>query len=203
MRFQQGGLFAADVCARAEVGIDVQRVIRAEQLVAEHARLFHLGDLLVEEGSHMPELAAQVDVGRLCADRVAGQCHPLQELEGILLHDLAVLERARLGLVCVGDHIMRPVLVVHERPLHAGREPRAAAAAQSGSLDHVGHLFRLHFGDSVLERLETAVLLVDIQLVDVGDVTVPEEQVCHYFTSLPVFFNASISSTVLSTVMFS
>ena len=69
---------------------------------------------------------------------------PFQELERVALHDLAVLEGARLGFVGIGDHVMRPALVVDERPLHAGREARAAAAAQAGSLDQVGDFVRLH-----------------------------------------------------------
>ena len=79
------------------------------------------------------------------------------------------------------------MLLGMKRPLDAGREARAAAAAQAGGLDHVGHFLRLHVGDGLLEGFEAAVLFIDIQLVDVGNVTVTEEKVSHYFTSLPLF----------------
>ncbi len=202
-RFHQRGLFAADVRARAEVGVNVKRIVCAEEFVAEETGLLHFGDLLVEEARHPPELAAQINVDRVRADRVGGNRHALQKLEGILLHDLAVLERARLGLVRVGDNVMRPILVIHERPLHAGGETRAAASAQTRSLDHVGHIFGLHRSHSFFPGFESAVLFVNINLVDIGNIAVTKDDVCHYFTSFPLFFKASINSTVLSTVIFS
>ena len=44
----------------------------------------------------------------------------------------------------LADHVVGPVLVIHESPLHAGRESGAAATAQAGSFNDFDHLFRLH-----------------------------------------------------------
>ena len=66
---------------------------------------------------------------------------------------------------------MRQVLVVDERPLHAGREARAAASAQTRILDHIGHFAGLHLCDGIFERRKTAVLFVDSHLVNVRNIT--------------------------------
>ena len=79
------------------------------------------------------------------------------------------------------------MLLGMKRPLDAGGEAGTAAAAQAGGLDHVGHFLRLHAGDGFLESFEAAVLLIDIQLADIGNVPVTEKKVSHYFTSLPDF----------------
>ena len=62
----------------------------------------------------MPELAAQVDVGGIGPDGIGSNGHAFQELEGVAFHDLAVLEGAGLGLVRVGDHVVRPDVVGNE-----------------------------------------------------------------------------------------
>ena len=84
-------------------------------------------------------LAADVDVDLLRLDRVrrdqAALDQPVRDLE----HDLAVLERARLGLVRVDGDVDRLRDLVGRRDearLAAGREERAAAAAQV-RLDHL------------------------------------------------------------------
>ena len=102
---------------------------------------------------------------------------PFQKLERIAFHDLAVFEGARLGFICIGNHIMRPVLVINEGPLHAGGEACAAAPAQAGILDHIGHLGGRHFGDRVLEGCKATVLFVDIERIDIRDIAMAEEDV--------------------------
>jgi hypothetical protein len=92
---------------------------------------------------------------------ISGDGNPLQELEGVAFHDFAVFKSARFRFIGVGNHVMRPVFVVHESPLHPCRETGAAAPAQSRSFDHFGHFFRLHLGDRFGERLEPAVLAVN------------------------------------------
>ena len=77
----------------------------------------------------------------LRVERETGDQHALEQLMRILVHDVAVLERARLGFVGVADEIDRLGLVrFDEAPLHAAGEPRAAAAAQAGGFDFVHDL---------------------------------------------------------------
>ena len=67
---------------------------------------------------------------------------------------------------------MRPVLVINERPLHACWEACAAAPAQAGILDHIGHFVGFHLCDCVFESREATILFVDIELVEIRDITV-------------------------------
>jgi len=63
--------------------------------------------VLVKLAGDLPELAAQVDIGRVGLHCVSSESHALYKLEGVALHNLAVLEGARLGFVSVGHHEMR------------------------------------------------------------------------------------------------
>ena len=69
--------------------------------------------------------------------RAAGDQAAFDKKMRIVPHDLAILAGAGLGLVGVDHEVVRPVAdrLRHERPFHAGREARAAAAAQAGGLD--------------------------------------------------------------------
>ena len=122
-RIHERGLFAADVGARAAMQIDLDR--------AEHARRIGLGQRALHDRPRLGELAADVDVGNLRANRVrSDRCAFEQRVWGPA-HDLAVLERARLGFVRVDAEIVRLLFLFrHERPLEPGRESRAAPAAQ-------------------------------------------------------------------------
>ena len=53
------------------------------------------------------EFAADIDVGLLHIDRETGDHHALDQLVRILVDDVAILERARLGFVGVADEIDR------------------------------------------------------------------------------------------------
>ena len=60
---------------------------------------------------------------------------PLQHQVRLLGQDLAVLERAGLGLVGVADGVLRASLLFrHELPLLTGREPSASHSAKTGVL---------------------------------------------------------------------
>ena len=91
------------------------------------------------------EFTADIDVGCARIHREAGDHHALDQLMRILVDDVAVLERARLGLVGVTDQIDRPLFVgLDEAPFHAARKTGAAAAAQAGVFDFVDNLGARH-----------------------------------------------------------
>ena len=83
--------------------------------------------------------------GVVGADRVGADDHALHEGVRAGHHQRDVLAGARLGLVGVDHEVVRLAVVLRdEAPLHAGREARAAAAAQAGVLDQVDDRARLH-----------------------------------------------------------
>ncbi len=90
----------------------------------------------------------------MCAHREAGDQAAFDERMRVVAHDVAVLAGAGFGFIRVDDEIVRAFLhfLRHERPFHAGREARAAAATQAGFL----HL--VHDGiDAALEDLLGAI----------------------------------------------
>ena len=96
---------------------------------------------------------------------------------------------------------MRPALVVNEGPLHASREARAAASAQTRGFDQVGDFIRLHLRYGFFECLKAAVLFINIKITDIRDIAMAQEDVRHYLISEPAFLSVSTSSMVLSTVI--
>ena len=78
--------------------------------------------------------ASDVDVGGVRAHREAGDQAAFDQFVRIVAHDVPILARSRLALVGVDHEICRPAVrdLGHERPLHAGGKPGAAAPAQPG-----------------------------------------------------------------------
>ena len=129
------GLLAADVGAGAAEHDERAVEARAEDVVAEVAGLVGLGDRGVEHVGLLLVLAADVDEALGRADRVGGDRHALDQLMRLHLHQLAVFEGARLGLVGVDDDVLAASALGQERSLRAHREAGAAAAAQAGRLE--------------------------------------------------------------------
>ncbi len=110
-------------------------------------------------------LAANVDVAALRAHGQRADHDAFDHRVRIVLENQAVFAGAGLALVAVAQHVFRlGRLLGHERPLHPGREPGAAAAAQAGILDLVDDGVRLHG-----ERLLHGLVAVELEIaVDVG-----------------------------------
>ena len=142
---EQGRFLTADVGARAAVQVDFQIVAGPQDVLAQKAAFARLLQGLEHGFRGDGEFLAHVDVRQVGAHRVAGNNHPLNELVGVLVDDVAVLEGAGFGFVAVADQIdgLR-VVRRNEGPLHAGGEARAAAAAQAGFLHLVNDGLRLH-----------------------------------------------------------
>ena len=154
--FDQPGLLAADVRSRPAVQIHVEVFAAAENVLAEQIRLVAILDRLLECSITATELVPQIDVGRAALDRVAGDGDPLNDLMRIALHDDAVVERPRLGLIGVDREINRRRVLRQERPLHAGRKPRPASASQPRCLDGLRDLCRSHL-QRLFERSVAAI----------------------------------------------
>ena len=122
-------------------------------MIPGRARLL---DGLLEDARLLRELAADVDVGEVDVERVAGDGDPLDQHVGIVLDDVAVLERAGLGLVGVHREVTRADVLRQEGPLEAGGEAGAAAAAEVRLLHLVDDGGRLH-AERLVERGVAAV----------------------------------------------
>ena len=110
-------------------------------------------------------LAANVDVAALRAHGQRADHHALDHRVRIVLENQAVFAGAGLALVAVAEHVFRlGRLLGYKRPLHAGGESRAAAAAQTGILDLVNDGVGLHG-----ERLLHGLVAVEFEIaVDIG-----------------------------------
>ena len=136
-RVEQAGLLAADVGAGAAVDDERERVLGAEDPLADEARVARFAQRRVEHVGLEHVLAADVDERAVGPGRVGGDHDPLDQHVRALLHQFAVLERARLGLVGVADEVLVHRAFRQERDLLAHREPGAAAPAQAGGFELV------------------------------------------------------------------
>ncbi len=138
--FDHRGFFAADIRAAAAMDDDIEIITGAAGVLADQA-----GGIGLLHGGHQhlgfgDIFAADIDEGRPRAHGKAGDQRAFDQLVRIMADDLAILARTRFGFVGVDDQIARPIRVRrlrHEAPLHAGREPRAAATAQAAGLHRV------------------------------------------------------------------
>ena len=166
-RREERGLLAADVGAGAAVQHHRRVVARAEHVqpdVAAAAGVVERPPQHLELGA---VLATDVDERRGRADRVAHDEDALDQRVRVSEHDLAVLERAGLGLVGVHAQVGRPPVLGQERRLAAGREPGAAAPAKARRVDlgdDVGGLHR----DRLAKRGVAARLLVGVGVAAVA-----------------------------------
>ncbi len=103
----------------------------SQDVVANEAPLPSLFDRPFNDQCRMGELLAEIDIRFFRADREAGDHHSFDQLVRILVDDVTVLERSRLGFVTVTNQIDRLGVVRRdERPLHPRRETRSPTAAK-------------------------------------------------------------------------
>jgi hypothetical protein len=96
----------------------------------------------------------------------------------IALHQEMILERPRLAFVGVAGDVARLDFLVDELPLHAGRKPGAAAAAQPRRLHHLDDFIRL-LGERRPQPFVAVVLDVEIQRGGVGFANVGDQKGIH------------------------
>jgi len=150
-------------------------VRRAEDALAEVALGTGLLDRGVEDVGLQDVLAADVDERLVGPHRVGGDDHPLDERVGVLLHELAVLEGPRLGLVGVADEVLVHGALRDERHLLAHREAGAAAAADRRGVELGDDLLMGH-GQRLAHRVVAAAALVAVDRGQRRVVDVAEEQ---------------------------
>lgn len=114
------GLLTADVGTATTVNVDVEIVARTAGVLSDEAVGIRFVDGLLENGSFVNELSANIDVRSGGVHGPTGDETAFNQLVGVLSHNLSVLARSGFALVGV-DHevsglvVLVPVLEVHER----------------------------------------------------------------------------------------
>ena len=104
-RLDERSLLSANVRAGSVVDVDVKVDAGAAGVLAEVARRVRLVARLHEREAFVDVLAADVDVAGSRAHSGARDEAALEELVGVVPHDLAIFARAGLGLVGVDDQV--------------------------------------------------------------------------------------------------
>src|SRR5690606_17958368 len=165
-RLEQCRLLAADVRTGADECVEVEVDTRPLDVLAEPAGLVRLLDRVLEARERLGhELAADVVVADGRADRVACDRHALDQRVRVVAQNVAVMARAGFALVGVADEVLLPGRVRrHERELEAGREARAASAAETRRLDLLDDLGAVELAvQHSLPRLVAADLVVVLE----------------------------------------
>src|SRR5262245_12440580 len=162
-RLDERGLLAGLVGAGAAMNHDVAVEAAAHDVLAGIPLCVRLRELRLEHLLDVIELAADVDVGDLRADRPAADQAALEEQVRVPLHEHVILERARLALVRVARDVLREWRVLqYELPLQSGWEPCPATAAKSRSLDDLDDVLRLS-RQRLLQAQVALVLQIEVQ----------------------------------------
>lgn len=170
--FEQGSLLTADVGTCPDLNVAVVVEAAAEDVLAEQSSGISLVNRLFEDAQDVEILAPDVDVRGVRPQRKAADYHALHQQVRDALHQVAVLESARLALVSIADEVAGHALRLgQEAPLHTRGEARTAPAPQAGLL-HLLHDGIGGHAERLFQGLVAAVLPVHLQAVDAGDVVV-------------------------------
>ena len=131
-------LFAAHVRSRTLDDTDVEGATGAHDIGTEPAVDARDVDRGAQDGNGIGILGAHVDQALRRPRGKSRDGHPLEEGEGVALHEHAIRERAAVTLVGVAAHVLLISLCLEDgAPLDAGGETGSPAATQAGR-EHVG-----------------------------------------------------------------
>ena len=114
--------------------LDVEPRAGARDVLAQETVLASLADRTLDAPQRQRVLPADVQVAVLTAGGQRGDRHPFDHGERIALHDDAVLEGARFGLVGVADEVMGPRGRARDGVPFAARRKRGTASPQKPGL---------------------------------------------------------------------
>src|SRR4029077_9969006 len=122
-RLQQCRFFSTDIGTGASVHPHIGGDACCQDVPADVASGSRFDNRLFQDPGPEDKFAPYVYVGGFCSDRVAGEHDTFQNLVGISLNELPILECARLALVRVATEIARALIALgQEAPFHTGRE---------------------------------------------------------------------------------
>src|SRR3569623_1259442 len=162
-RFQQCGLFAADIGAGTEMSGKYEIETRAQNIFAEKTGVARLLQGILETLERLPEFTANVVVAHGGADGVTGDGHAFDQRVRVVTQDVAIFECAGLAFVGIADDIFLTRRIArHEAPLKAGGKARAAAAAQRRDFQLADDFFRRGF---FREYLAPGLIAADLEII--------------------------------------
>ena len=171
----QRGLFTADKRAGAFLDSQMEGKARAQDVVAEQAVLFRLGDSELEPVNSQRVLGAAVDVALVGANGVPTDGHPFQEGVRVPLDDRAVHKSARVPFIGVADDVFLVASGAgRELPLEAGKESRAAPASQARVAYGVDDVLGGHLGQCLCQPVIATSRDVFLDVLGVDDAAVAQ-----------------------------
>src|SRR5512134_174052 len=160
-RFEQCSFFPAYIGAGSPMHPDLNREAGSLDVFTDVACPAGLADRLLQDPGSQDKLASYINVRRLGSDRVTGQDDPFQDLVGVALDQLAVLERPGLTFIGVAAEIAGALVILgQESPFNAGGKAGTAAAAKAGFDDQLRHVGGRDLSEDLLERLVAARLFI-------------------------------------------
>ena len=171
----QRRLLAADESAGAETDLDVKIKSGSKDVLTQEPVLPGLFERDLQTLNSDWILGADIHIALAGADREACNGHCLDDGMGIALKDGAVHEGAGVALVRVAADILDVALGrFTEGPFAAGREPRAAAAAQAGGQNGIDDLVLIHRCQNLVQRQITVQSDILLNVLRVDDAAVFE-----------------------------
>ena len=142
-RFEQRGFLATDISPGSRVHGDVHRDAAAVNVGTQVSGLIRFANRSLQDLRRQPEFPSYINVGGLRANGVTRNDNAFQDLVGVPLHQLTVLERTGFALVGIAAQVFGTRMVLgNETPFHAGGEPCPAPAPQAGFFHHLDKVIR-------------------------------------------------------------
>ena len=118
------------------VGVQIKAETAAHNIAPQVSGCACLLNRFLEAFIDLENFAVNIVVARAGAGDIRCNQHAFNDQMGVVLQDVAVLERAGLTLVGIADQVfLTGKLTRHEAPFKPGREPRAATSAQCRLLE--------------------------------------------------------------------
>ena len=146
---------------------DIAGVICSENVLTDEILIAGFLNRFLQDLRAVRKFTPNIDVGLLHVIRETRDHRALDQLMRILMHDVAILESARLGFIGIHDQIDRlAALTIDQPPLHATGKTGAAATTEAGLFNFLTEVFGL-LRDRFLEDFVATVALIAIDVVGV------------------------------------
>src|SRR6185503_18842052 len=106
-RFEQAGLFSADVRTGSRMQNDIEIEIGSEDFLSQKPFRLRLAQRLVQDAISQREFSPDVDEREVTIDGIGGDDHAFDQLVRVALENHAILAGARLTFIGVAAEVCR------------------------------------------------------------------------------------------------